>query len=247
MFRCQKCKKWLKNITTETDVVYDGTIYHATNVPAKICPECGKITIYEIIQERIVQYATQRNVKNIDYAECEKNIKQIIDTFGRIDILVNNAGITRDGLIMKMSEEDFDRVLDTNLKGAFHTIRHASRYFLKQKSGKIINISSVSGVMGNAGQANYSASKAGVIGLTKSVARELASRGITCNAVAPGFIETEMTEAMPEAAREAVKKQIPLQRTGQVSDVAGVAAFLASDLADYITGQVISVDGGMHM
>ena len=146
-----------------------------------------------------------------------------------------------------MSEEDFDRVLDTNLKGAFHTIRHASRYFLKQKSGKIINISSVSGVMGNAGQANYSASKAGVIGLTKSVARELASRGITCNAVAPGFIETEMTEAMPEAAREAVKKQIPLQRTGRVSDVACVAAFLASDLADYITGQVISVDGGMHM
>ena len=138
---------------------------------------------------------------------------------------------------MKMSEEDFDRVLDTNLKGAFHTIRHASRYFLKQKSGKIINISSVSGVMG----------KAGVIGLTKSVARELASRGITCNAVAPRFIETEMTEAMPEASREAVKKQIPLQRTGQVSDVAGVAAFLASDLADYITGQVISVDGGMHM
>lgn len=140
-------------------------------------------------------------------------MEMIINNYGHLDILVNNAGITRDGLIMKMSEEDFDRVLDTNLKGAFHTIRHASRYFLKQKSGKIINISSVSGVMGNAGQANYSASKAGVIGLTKSVARELASRGITCNAVAPGFIETEMTEAMPEAAREAVKKQIPLQRT----------------------------------
>ena len=182
-----------------------------------------------------------------DYAAVDAAMAKVTEAFGRIDILVNNAGITRDGLIMKMSEEDFDRVLDTNLKGAFHTIRHASRYFLKQKSGKIINISSVSGVMGNAGQANYSASKAGVIGLTKSVARELASRGITCNAVAPGFIETEMTEAMPEAAREAVKKQIPLQRTGQVSDVAGVAAFLASDLADYITGQVISVDGGMHM
>ena len=182
---------------------------------------------------------------------AEQTVKEIIKQGGmaapvQCDV-VNNAGITRDGLIMKMSEEDFDRVLDTNLKGAFHTIRHASRYFLKQKSGKIINISSVSGVMGNAGQANYSASKAGVIGLTKSVARELASRGITCNAVAPGFIETEMTEAMPEAARETVKKQIPLQRTGQVSDVAGVAAFLASDLADYITGQVISVDGGMHM
>ena len=182
-----------------------------------------------------------------DGEQVQSMVDTVIEKYGKIDILVNNAGVTRDGLIMKMSEEDFDRVLDTNLKGAFHTIRHASRYFLKQKSGKIINISSVSGVMGNAGQANYSASKAGVIGLTKSVARELASRGITCNAVAPGFIETEMTEAMPEASREAVKKQIPLQRTGQVSDVAGVAAFLASDLADYITGQVISVDGGMHM
>ena len=182
-----------------------------------------------------------------DFDACEAFFKAVAEKYGRVDILVNNAGVTKDGLLMKMSEEDFDRVLDTNLKGAFHTIRHASRYFLKQKSGKIINISSVSGVMGNAGQANYSASKAGVIGLTKSVARELASRGITCNAVAPGFIETEMTEAMPEAARETVKKQIPLQRTGQVSDVAGVAAFLASDLADYITGQVISVDGGMHM
>ena len=148
---------------------------------------------------------------------------------------------------MKMAEEDFDAVIDTNLKGTFHCIRAVSRQMLRQRSGRIINLSSVSGVLGNAGQANYSASKAGVIGLTKSLARELASRGIRCNAVAPGFIETEMTEAMPEAAREAVKKQIPLQRTGQVSDVAGVAAFLASDLADYITGQVISVDGGMHM
>ena len=182
-----------------------------------------------------------------DFAAVEEMIKYVVQKYDKIDILVNNAGITRDGLIMKMSEDDFDRVLDTNLKGAFHTIRHASRYFLKQKSGKIINISSVSGVMGNAGQANYSASKAGLIGLTKSVARELASRGITCNAVAPGFIETEMTEAMTESAKEAVKKQIPLQRAGQVSDVAGVVAFLASDLADYITGQVISVDGGMHM
>ena len=212
---------------------YNGSKERADAVAAKITADGGKAAVYGC------------NVS--DYGACEKMAKDIMETYGHLDILVNNAGITRDGLIMKMSEEDFDRVLDTNLKGAFHTIRHASRYFLKQKSGKIINISSVSGVMGNAGQANYSASKAGVIGLTKSVARELASRGITCNAVAPGFIETEMTEAMPEAAREAVKKQIPLQRTGQVSDVAGVAAFLASDLADYITGQVISVDGGMHM
>ena len=182
-----------------------------------------------------------------DYQQTEAMAKELIKSYGHVDVLVNNAGITRDNLILRMSEEEFDAVVETNLKGCFHTIRHLSRYFLKQKSGKIINIASVSGVLGNAGQANYSASKAGVIGLTKSVARELASRGITCNAVAPGFIETEMTEAMPEAARETVKKQIPLQRTGQVSDVAGVAAFLASDLADYITGQVISVDGGMHM
>ena len=208
-------------------------------------PDAAEQTVKEIIKQGGMAAPVQCDVSDFD--ACGKMMEMIINNYGHLDILVNNAGITRDGLIMKMSEEDFDRVLDTNLKGAFHTIRHASRYFLKQKSGKIINISSVSGVMGNAGQANYSASKAGVIGLTKSVARELASRGITCNAVAPGFIETEMTEAMPEAARETVKKQIPLQRTGQVSDVAGVAAFLASDLADYITGQVISVDGGMHM
>lgn len=182
-----------------------------------------------------------------DFDACGSMIEQIIKEYGHLDILVNNAGITRDGLIMKMSEEDFDAVLSTNLKGAFHTIRHASRIFLKQRSGRIINISSVSGVMGNAGQANYSASKAGVIGLTKSVARELASRGITCNAVAPGFIETEMTDAMPEAAKEAVKSQIPLQRTGKVADIAETVAFLASDKAAYITGQVISVDGGMSI
>ena len=214
-------------------VNYNGSKEAAETVAGEICKEGGSAVTY--------------GCDVSDEAAATAMIAAITKDYGGIDILVNNAGITRDGLIMKMSEEDFDRVLDTNLKGAFHTIRHASRYFLKQKSGKIINISSVSGVMGNAGQANYSASKAGVIGLTKSVARELASRGITCNAVAPGFIETEMTEAMPEAARETVKKQIPLQRTGQVSDVAGVAAFLASDLADYITGQVISVDGGMHM
>lgn len=182
-----------------------------------------------------------------DFIACGEMIQTIIKEYGHLDILVNNAGITRDGLIMKMSEKDFDRVISTNLKGAFNTIRHASRQFLKQRSGSIINISSVSGVMGNAGQVNYSASKAGVIGLTKSVARELASRGVTCNAVAPGYIETEMTEAMPEAAKEAVIAQIPLQRTGNVADIAETVAFLASPKAAYITGQVISVDGGMHM
>ena len=151
------------------------------------------------------------------------------------------------GVAMQCDVADFEAVLATKVKGTFHTIRHASRYFLKQRYGRIVNISSVSGVMGNAGQANYSASKAGVIGLTKSVARELASRGITCNAVAPGFIETDMTDAMTESAKEAVQKQIPLGRCGNTKDVAELVTFLASDKAAYITGQVISVDGGMCM
>lgn len=180
-----------------------------------------------------------------DFEQCGNMINDIIQKYGHLDILVNNAGITRDGLLMKMSEEDFARVIDVNLKGAFHTIRHASRYFLKQKGGSIINISSVSGVSGNAGQANYSAAKAGIIGLTKSVAKELGSRGITVNAVAPGFIETDMTDAMPEKAKEAVKSQITMGRIGTPADIAGVVAFLASKDASYITGQVIAVDGGM--
>ena len=181
-----------------------------------------------------------------DYEACGEMIRWIIEKFGHLDILVNNAGITKDGLLMKMSEEDFDSVLDINLKGAFHTIRHASRYFLKQKSGRIVNISSVSGLMGNAGQANYSASKAGIIGLTKSVARELASRGITCNAVAPGFIQSDMTDAMPENAKEVLLSSIPMKRAGSTLEVAQTISFLASQEASYITGQVISVDGGMY-
>mgnify|MGYP004461828735 FL=1 len=180
-----------------------------------------------------------------DFEECQQMITAIIKEYKQIDILVNNAGITRDGLIMKMSEDDYDAVLDTNLKGAFNTIRHMSRYFLKQKSGRIINISSVSGILGNAGQANYSASKAGVIGLTKAVARELASRGITVNAVAPGFVDTDMTDALSDSAKENLISQIPLGRTGKPQDIANAVLFLASDAAGYITGQVLSVDGGM--
>ena len=180
-----------------------------------------------------------------DFESCGNMIGEIIKKYGHLDILVNNAGITRDGLLMKMSEEDFEKVINVNLKGAFHTIRHASRYFLKQRSGSIINISSVSGVPGNAGQANYSAAKAGLIGLTKSVAKELGSRGIRVNAVAPGFIETDMTDAMPESAKEAIKGQITMGRIGTPDDIAGVVAFLASDASSYVTGQTIAVDGGM--
>lgn len=180
-----------------------------------------------------------------DYDACGEMIGALIKEYKHIDILVNNAGITRDGLLMRMSSEDFDAVLSTNLKGCFNTIRHLSRYLLKQRAGKIVNISSVSGILGNAGQANYSASKAGVIGLTKSVARELASRGINVNAVAPGFVTTEMTDAMPESAKEAVLGQIPLNRAGTTKDIAQAVLFLASPASDYITGQVLSVDGGM--
>lgn len=182
-----------------------------------------------------------------DFEACGALLTQIVKTYGHLDILVNNAGITRDGLLMRMSEEDFDAVLATNLKGAFNTIRHASRQFLKQKGGRIINISSVSGLLGNAGQTNYAASKAGVIGMTKSLARELASRGVTVNAVAPGFIETDMTAALSDAARSAATGEIPAGRLGAPEDVAKAIVFLASDDAAYITGQVLAVDGGMAM
>ncbi len=187
--------------------------------------------------------AYQCNVSDFD--SCGNMTGELIKEYKHIDILVNNAGITRDELLMRMKEEDFDAVIGTNLKGAFNTIRHMSRYFLKQRSGKIINISSVSGILGNAGQANYSASKAGVIGLTKAVARELAGRGINVNAVAPGFVETEMTDVLSDGVKEDLLKQIPLGRVGHTQDIAKAVTFLASPAADYITGQVLSVDGGM--
>lgn len=174
-------------------------------------------------------------------------IDEIIKKFGRIDILVNNAGITKDGLMLRMTDEDFDRVIDVNLKGTFNCTKYISKYMLKQKSGKIINISSVVGLSGNAGQVNYSASKAGIIGITKSAAKELSSRGITVNAVAPGYVDTDMTKVLSDNIRNEILKNISLQRMGNVEDISNCVAFLASEDASYITGQVISVDGGMHI
>ena len=189
--------------------------------------------------------AIHANVSNDE--DVSALMTKVKSEYGSIDILVNNAGITRDNLILKMNEADFDEVIDTNLKGAFLCMKNVSKIMLKQKSGKIINISSVVGVRGNAGQVNYSASKAGLIGMTKSLAKELASRKITVNAVAPGFIETDMTAKLPEAVVEESMKSIPMRSIGQASDVAKLVAFLASDDAGYITGQVICVDGGMAM
>ena len=180
-----------------------------------------------------------------DSAAVNETVKAVTNDLGKIDILVNNAGITKDGLLMGMSEEAFDRVIETNLKGTFNCIRFAARPMIRQKSGCIINMASVVGVAGNAGQANYAASKAGVIGLTKTAARELASRGIRVNAIAPGFIETDMTEVLSDKVKEASVSQIPLGHFGKPEDVANLAAFLASEAAAYITGQVIHCDGGM--
>lgn len=219
--------------------------------------ECGATVIVNYNGSADAAMATVEEIKSqggkaeaikcnvADFSESEQMIKSVLSTYEKVDILVNNAGITKDNLLLGMKENEFDDVININLKGTFNMIKHLSRNFLKLKAGRIINISSVSGVMGNAGQANYSASKAGIIGLTKSVAREFASRGICVNAVAPGFVETDMTKAMPEKVLEEAKKSIPLGRVGRPEDIAAAVVFLASEAAGYITGQVICVDGGM--
>ncbi|HEV7866035.1 MAG TPA: 3-oxoacyl-[acyl-carrier-protein] reductase [Chthoniobacteraceae bacterium] len=201
----------------------------------------------EAINARYAGLAKAYAVDVAQSAAVKALAEEILTDFSRVDILVNNAGLTRDGLAMRMSEEDWDVVIDTNLKGAFNFTQAVMRPMLKQRSGRIINIASVSGLMGNAGQANYAASKAGLIGLTKTIAREIASRGITCNAVAPGFITTDMTEGLPENIKTAVVAQIPLGKFGTVEDIAGAVAYLASGEAQYITGQTLTVDGGMVM
>ena len=182
-----------------------------------------------------------------DFAESKSVCEKIAAEFGQIDVLVNNAGIVRDGLLLRMGEEDFDCVLAVDLKGAFNFIRHLARNLMKSPAGRIINISSVSGLMGNPGQANYSAAKAGLIGLTKTVAKELAGRNVTCNAIAPGFIETEMTAALPQSIKDGAGAAIPLKRMGKAEEVADAALFLASGMASYITGEVLRVDGGLCM
>lgn len=202
------------------------------------------------VKEEIESYGVKSIVIKCDVSksdEVNNMIEEVVKEFGQIDILVNNAGITRDGLLMRMKEEDFDSVIDINLKGVFNCTKSATKYMMKKRYGKIINISSVVGLIGNAGQANYCASKAGVIGLTKSSARELASRNINVNAIAPGFIDTDMTSVLNENLKETMSKNIPQNRFGSPEDVANLVLFLACDMSSYITGQIINVDGGMVM
>lgn len=207
--------------------------------------EKAEAVVEEIKAKGVDSFAIQANVADAD--EVKAMIKEVVSQFGSLDVLVNNSGITRDNLLMRMKEQEWDDVIDTNLKGVFNCIQKATPQMLRQRSGAIINLSSVVGAVGNPGQANYVATKAGVIGLTKSAARELASRGITVNAVAPGFIVSDMTDALSDELKEQMLTQIPLARFGQDTDIANTVAFLASDKAKYITGQTIHVNGGMYM
>lgn len=226
-------------------------------IAEKLASDDHDIVISDILAEQAVEAAVRLTTNGSKAVavpgdvsrpgDVDSMFKTVTERLGRIDVLVNNAGITRDNLLMRLEEKDWDLVMAVNLKGAFLCTKAASRIMIKSRWGRIINISSVVGIMGNAGQSNYSASKAGLIGLTKSSAKELAGRNVTVNAVAPGFIETEMTEKLPESARQAFLSVIPLKRPGTPQDVAGVVSFLASDLAQYVTGQVINCDGGMVM
>lgn len=208
--------------------------------------EAAQLVVEEIKQAGASAYAVQCDVAS--FAETKAAVAEILSFFPTVDILVNNAGITRDGIMLSMSEENFDAVIDTNLKGAFNMIHELYSTLMRRKtSGRIINMSSVAGIMGNAGQTNYASAKAGLIGLTKSVAKELGGRGVTCNAIAPGFIDTDMTAVLSEKVKETALQTIPLKRMGKTEEIAKLAAFLASDDAAYITGQVIQIDGGLCM
>lgn len=202
------------------------------------------------VANEAMKYGVKVEVIKADVSNClevENLVERVLNQYGSIDILVNNAGITKDNLLIRMTEEDFDKVMNTNMKGTFNFTKAVSKAMIKQRKGKIINIASVVGIVGNAGQSNYAAAKAGIIGFTKSVAKELGSRGVTVNAIAPGFIETDMTAVLSDKVKEQFANSIPLRRLGKPEDVANAALFLASDYSDYITGQVINIDGGMVM
>lgn len=245
-----------KRLEGKTAIVTGGARGIGRAISVKLASEGANVVICDLVineaAEETIKLIEEQGVKaaafpaNVTVAEdCENLFKQATEQFGQVDILVNNAGVTRDNLIMRMKEEDFDLVISTNLKGAYNMMKAATRPMMKARYGRIVNISSVVGIYGNAGQVNYSASKAGVIGMTKSLAKELGSRGITVNAVAPGFIETDMTKVLSDDLKAEMVKNIALGRPGQPEDVAKVVAFLASDEAEYVTGQVIECSGGM--
>lgn len=248
----------MKTLNNQTALVTGGSRGIGRAIALAMAEEGANVAILyagnETAAAQTVQEAEAFGVKALSYrcdVSSEQAVKETVDEvlkdFGRVDILVNNAGIVRDGFLLSMKEEAFDDVINTNLKGAFHLIRQLYSHMMRRKSGRIINISSIVGLNGNVAQANYAAAKAGIIGLTKSTAKELAARGVTCNAIAPGFIHSDMTDAMPEKARDAISSQIPMKRVGQPQDVAALAVFLAGPGASYITGEVIRVDGGLAM
>ena len=248
----------MKTLNNQTALVTGGSRGIGRAIALAMAEEGANVAILyagnETAAAQTVQEAEAFGVKAVSYrcdVSSEQAVKETVDQvlkdFGRVDILVNNAGIVRDGFLLSMKEEAFDDVINTNLKGAFHLTRQLYSHMMRRKSGRIINISSIVGLNGNAAQANYAAAKAGVVGLTKSTAKELAARGVTCNAIAPGFNHSDMTDAMPEKARDAISSQIPMKRVGQPQDVAALAVFLAGPGASYITGEVIRVDGGLAM